>query len=798
MGKERCHSLLSSVKDLGRYENEGVGICNVLTICDSHIYVGDLNFGSNVCEDCKKIIEDVRALIRDNATAEGLINKFNSLICDNLPGSFMDFCKENVRLHVPAILRSIDEHISPECVCSSINLCPGCNDTGVSKLTNFDETVNPTAEIASKNEDCLRQNKFSWISRPTAHNSPMWTSYSDPSQHVLPSEPPSCSECQAVLNQMKQTISNPEMKSMVKKNIDEKLCNRLGTVLRELCLRAVDENLDEILQQMEKTDTREVCQTFGMCSASENCVSQQSRQLKDEEELSLPVLCPLCEMITTKLVDLIAHEPTEEEVRDALDRVCTLLPLNLKPKCIKFVDEYGAKIIHYLIKGSTPKFICVLIGACDAAEKPAELPSQPFGDGTCDTCKVLVQITYNMLLQNKTEEELKEILKNACHRIHIPFTEKCDEWVEKYLPDILQFLEQKFTPDKVCKSIGLCQASPDRNICLRGPSYWCLNTETASLCHATEFCLASAWNKAIRTSSGNICTGLSMDEICMSLELADKCDKTGECWARKMQHYLKMVLGDANVHVQSGTSFPLAANCTVCKLLVDRWKLHQKLFGAPIADDNICLIFSNESERKQCEFVWNRRNDVFERLFRDQKDSESLCKSMDLCQNSFPKSEKPEFSRALLLACADGPSYWCSSRRAAENCGTVNYCNALGRFGGSTTSTSMDVKPNVQDSVTDVLGQNVCDWGATYYCQSKERAQKCGEDAVRHCETHVWPKHEEAGEKIEAQTVEPLGKNPCTWGPAYWCSSEQNARSCGPRAVAECRRLKEFKPLKEA
>ncbi|CAL8069811.1 unnamed protein product [Calicophoron daubneyi] len=797
VGKDECRDWLLSLKDLGRNDSEGAGICNVLTICDSHVYLGDLNFDSTVCEDCKKIIEDVRSLVRDNATAEMLIDRFNSLVCNNLPDPIRDFCKENVKVHIPAILHAIDVHIDPQCVCSALNLCPRCNGTEVNEFLNPDVVINSRPQPTSDNEKCPKQNKFSWISRPTARNNPMWTSYNNLPSHIS-SDIPSCDQCQAVLDQIKHSMDTPEMRASLKKDVDEKICHRLGTLLRELCIRAVEENFDQIFGQLEDTDTREACHAFGMCPANKNCIPQQETAVTEKEDVSMPVLCPLCEMITAKLVDLIVHETTEEEVKDALNRVCTLLPSSLKPKCIDFVEKYGAKVVEALIKGLSPKFICIGLGVCDPLKNQLSFPLQPVRDGTCDTCKMLVQLAYNMLLQNKTEEELKHILKDACHRIHI-YTEKCDEWVERYLPQILQFLEQQFTPEQVCKALGLCQitsSSSNQNFCLNGPSYWCLNTQTAAACRATEFCLATSWNQSMKIAPENVCERLSLDEICTSLELTDKCGKEKECLARQMQHYLTMIttVGEIDALSSGPTPSDVTANCSVCKHMINRWKLHRKLFGAPIADSDVCLTFVGDRERKQCKLVWERRYEIFERLVTDRSDAEEICKVMGLCQKESSKSSKLLASRAILLACADGPSYWCSSRRAAENCGTVNFCNALGWFGESGTVVAQNAKPAMQGGATDIFGQNVCDWGPTYYCQSRERAQECGEAAVRHCETRVWSATDEpVKEEIKPQHVEPLGKNPCTWGPAYWCSSAENAKSCGPRAVEHCRRLKSFK-----
>lgn len=32
--------------------------------------------------------------------------------------------------------------------------------------------------------------------------------------------------------------------------------------------------------------------------------------------------------------------------------------------------------------------------------------------------------------------------------------------------------------------------------------------------------------------------------------------------------------------------------------------------------------------------------------------------------------------------------------------------------------------------------------------------------------------------RLSRRDVEPVGKNPCTWGPSYWCLNEQNANTC--------------------
>ncbi|EFX77043.1 hypothetical protein DAPPUDRAFT_321851 [Daphnia pulex] len=42
---------------------------------------------------------------------------------------------------------------------------------------------------------------------------------------------------------------------------------------------------------------------------------------------------------------------------------------------------------------------------------------------------------------------------------------------------------------------------------------------------------------------------------------------------------------------------------------------------------------------------------------------------------------------------------------------------------------------------------------------------------------------------VEAEDVT-VGKNPCTWGPSFWCASSENAAKCGSEAIKYCESVK--------
>lgn len=61
--------------------------------------------------------------------------------------------------------------------------------------------------------------------------------------------------------------------------------------------------------------------------------------------------------------------PIQEEIRQALDRLCSVLPKTLSGECQAFVDTYTEQIIHMLIDDLTPDQVCRELHLCDSKGK---------------------------------------------------------------------------------------------------------------------------------------------------------------------------------------------------------------------------------------------------------------------------------------------------------------------------------------------------------------------------------------------------------------------------------------------
>ncbi|KAF5399381.1 hypothetical protein PHET_06924 [Paragonimus heterotremus] len=772
--KHLCEISVTSLKNVLPSRGNSLAICNLLTVCNSHTYLGDLNFSSPICEDCKKIIMDIRALIEDNATAVAITEKLNSLICDPVPRQFQDYCKETIKAHVPAVLHLIDMHINPEDICELVNLCPSTQPTLVSfkDLLPVDlySEVDSFVDASTTHTKCEEETQFSWINRPSERDHPMWTS----KDRLLSSASelnnvPSCEQCQAVFEQVRNTLKDPVVQEQLKKAVAEHFCSILPTFLRSVCDKAVEEDFDKIIQQMDTVSTKQACAVFGMCVKQPDV--RRQIQVRVKPGTSLPGVCQLCELVIDKLVNLLPEKPTEEAIQQALSKVCLLVPQSHKKQCHQFVEQYAAKIVEAIIRGTAAEVICYGLGLCGPLSRPLVV-AVPLTSAYCDTCKFLVTVAEHQLTQNQTEAQIKSLASRLCQVLPSTYVEECNQLVDKYTPLVLEYLTESMQPDVVCQKIGLCspgQGNIHSSICLRGPSYWCSSPEAAILCNAVDHCERFSQTFQIEKEAQQRCETQDLEKICNSLELVAKCGKQTECLNRGMIHYLQMITGHLTPKPQLADPTDDIFNCTICAQLVYQWKLQRKLFTRPIINNRTCLRYSNKADRDQCLLILANRYKILEQLATSTNTIEDMCKKLTLCQ--------AKHATALILACADGPSYWCASRRNAELCGTVHFCKALGSFGDA----SRDSKP--VDTTLDIFGVNVCAWGATYWCQSEENARKC--NALQHCKTHVWRDQS----PVSTSTPQPFGVNPCTWGPAYWCADEKNAHACGPHAVKHCRRM---------
>ncbi|CAH8850834.1 unnamed protein product [Trichobilharzia szidati] len=831
MSSQECQNIIDALSKLKNIKNRNDVLCNILTLCDSHTYIKDLNFGVPLCDDCKRLVDDIRNMIKDNSTAVEIENQLDELVCNNLPGEIIPYCKNIINVHVPYLLQMLADSLSPDEICATLGFCGNAKV----KFT--------LADFAARKRKCHENKKYSWIKRPSTSDNHKWTSYSTQAAAA-----PTCPECLNVLNQFKTGIEDSTIQERLKKLLDEKVCAHMG-FFSAACREAVEYNFDQILSGVSQVDAKELCSLFGMCSNEEiNLLSDESTLSTTRTTTSLstkqhiPGVCQLCEMIVHKVFQLIAANRTEREIMLALETVCDYLPSNYKGQCVNFVDNYGVKVVEAIVEGTGPGLICTGIGLCspftsavnEQQQQQMKLPSEPettepvkiestVGIDACLTCKFFVETIYGQLQNNKTEDELRQLIKGACSILPSGFADRCSELIDRYFDDVLKLIENSYTPEQICHMISLCPALPfwslsEQNPCLLGSEYWCRDYSTAKMCNAVHYCSSAGWKTYPSSNQNKMfksqCELMKLPEICVNSELAKKCNRVNECYQEQVKKFL-------NLFSLSSLNIDNKTPCSVCVTMTTRWLLQWDIFGGPIINRNICDVYK-DAELQQCYQVVEKAGMLLINSRKDRQRVEEICARTIHCspvsgedikdnQLTYERLEQQEGFPAYefeRIACLGGPAYWCSSKDTAKKCNATNYCQATywpdTHQNNNNNNVNEDVSkvesirnsnedntviPGIKTNSEHLLGIKPCTWGPAYWCMSEKTAKECGDEALSHCKEKVWTTKSTA----TTTTVTTLphnkkyyGSEKCLRGPTFWCASFTNAKLCGDHAEKYC------------
>ena len=72
----------------------------------------------------------------------------------------------------------------------------------------------------------------------------------------------------------------------------------------------------------------------------------------------------------------------------------------------------------------------------------------------CDLCHLGVSYIEKYLQNNNTQTELENVLDNLCYKT--PDSNLCIALVNNYLPQIIQLIEEKETPQEICSQLSIC------------------------------------------------------------------------------------------------------------------------------------------------------------------------------------------------------------------------------------------------------------------------------------------------------------------------------------------------------
>lgn len=85
----------------------------------------------------------------------------------------------------------------------------------------------------------------------------------------------------------------------------------------------------------------------------------------------------------------------------------------------------------------------------------ASVLPEKLSSSKCQTCVALTQAVLDFVASNKTEKQIEHKLEKYCERTKM-FKDMCDRYVEKYLPLVFKYIDEK-APTKICTLIKVCK-----------------------------------------------------------------------------------------------------------------------------------------------------------------------------------------------------------------------------------------------------------------------------------------------------------------------------------------------------
>ncbi|XP_067857396.1 prosaposin-like [Heptranchias perlo] len=330
----------------------------------------------------------------------------------------------------------------------------------------------------------------------------------------------------------------------------------------------------------------------------------------------------------------------------------------------------------------------------------------------CDVCKKFLGHIADMVKDKSVQDAVKEALHDGCKLIPVKkLADQCNDYVDSYLPIILQFLEDKLHPDVVCAALGLCKSLQP----------------------------------------------IQAQEVLSNSIPEDK---------PSVAHYVpSRIYSASQVHHQE----PLADDmpqCTLCLLIVKKLAelLPKEKTESAIIKllDQICAHLPDKYSTECQSFVEKYGTAALDLLFQ-KIGPEAVCTMLHLCFGNEPKSSVPLYELMTGISCGTCEDI-VRHLRSAQNNGTevtvllVKSCNSLS---GTSRFVCEDFvhsyKPQlisllqksqekkdvcaeldicVRKRKVNLLGVDECTWGPSHWCKDLETATRC--HAVEHCEKHMW------------------------------------------------------------
>ncbi|XP_074025323.1 uncharacterized protein isoform X2 [Leptinotarsa decemlineata] len=403
-------------------------------------------YNKEVCVFCEYFLHEVQVAITDPKTEEN-IKEVIDKACDKLPSSINATCVQFVDSYEPALVALLAQEIDPSQICPLIKACPSSG--------NRDVEIFMQAEGSTK-----------------------------------------CPLCLLTVTKLEYMGKSVKTKKNIENALDE-LCLDLPSNMVPECedfVNTYTEELVELIISDLKPD--EVCVFLKLCQDDKPAsplprfvIKHLSGNIEtnvipddtingqiigiDEPVIQDKPQCVICQFVMKEIEEKLKDKKTDDDIENIVKNICKIMPSTIKTECNSLVDEYGDLIIQLLISSLEPKEICTRINLCASSVEIIREPIPnytPIGhrvdmqkpveqDGPqCVVCQFIMKEIQDQLKNNKTDNEIENIVREVCHVMPTSIKTQCDDVIDEYGDAIIQLLIAALEPDEICSMIKLCSS----------------------------------------------------------------------------------------------------------------------------------------------------------------------------------------------------------------------------------------------------------------------------------------------------------------------------------------------------
>jgi saposin len=351
----------------------------------------------DLCQYCELVVSFLQPFL--NNSTENEVKDALEQVCKLLPDTYSDECQEFVDGYLPLIWALLQSEFNNDEICKQLGLCPSAKT----------------------------------VAKPRA----------EPKQDL-------CQYCELVVSFLQPFVDSSQTENEVEDALNQ-LCELLPESFSDECSQMLKEYFPMIWELMKsELDNDEICIQLGLCPSAKVPATPRTEPKAD--------LCDICKLVVTFLKPFVDSSSTENEVEDALNQLCELLPESFSDKCSQVLKEYFPMIWELMKSELDNDEICIQLGLCPSAKVPATPRTEPKAD-LCEICKLVVTVMKPFVDSNATEDEVEAAVEEACGLLPGDVGQECDGLVKEFFPVIWDMLKSEVDDDQICSLLGFCSTA---------------------------------------------------------------------------------------------------------------------------------------------------------------------------------------------------------------------------------------------------------------------------------------------------------------------------------------------------